>query len=101
MAKFFKVGTIRKTKSGKETLNFNQVPNKDGEYHTGNLVQLHRKLTEFIKNPEKGGFYLQLQDPRDAVKKLAASGYIEESEVASRIESIPSYILQEVTLVVD
>ena len=97
MANYFKIGTIRKTKAGGRTLNLNQVPDIEGVYHSENLVEFHRVLTKFIKEPEKGGMYLLLQDPREGVKKMNKT----DDEKEAIISRIPDYILQEVTLVTD
>jgi hypothetical protein len=77
MAKWIKLGTIRKSKKG----------------------GLYIKVDTDIKLLKDSA--LQIQDPRKKVKDQVASGKLTEAQGEERLSKIPEYIRQEIFLVTE
>ena len=98
--KYLQVGAIKVTKAkDKLYINLNQTTNKTGTYVSDNLVSLYEALGNFIENPDKNGLSLQIEKPQDKVNRLCELGYIEESDLEKRLDSIPDYIKYEISFV--
>jgi hypothetical protein len=77
MAKWVKLGTIRKSKKG----------------------SLYIKVDNDVKLLKNSA--LQIQDPRKKIKDQVASGKLTEAQGEERLSKIPEYIRQEIFLVTE
>jgi hypothetical protein len=88
------VGTIRVSEKGKLYIKFHGNKDKSGNFSTSNLDL----LSSAIKDSGEKGISLQIEKPQDKIRRLASMGYIEESDIEARLDSIPNYIKYEITL---
>lgn len=98
--KYLQVGAIKENKAKtKLYINLNQSTNNEGKYVNDNLIELYEALGTFIENPDKNGVSLQIEKPKDKIRKLCALGYIDEADLEKRLNQIPDYIHYEISFV--
>lgn len=100
MGAWTQVGSIRMSEDkddgtpGKLYIKFHANKEKSGKYSSKNL----RILADALENAGKNGISLQIEKPKDKIKKLAALGHIDEDDIEGRLDSIPDWLKYEITL---
>ena len=92
--KWTQLGTIRKGQSGNLYIRFdNDVENLK---ELKNAVE--SQMNSILEGEDKKPLALQLEKPSVKLNRLLDLGYIDEGEFQRRLEKIPEYIRQEISL---
>jgi hypothetical protein len=86
-------------KSGKKTfVKFGAlIKGKEGGYY----VTLDKELTLNVNGKPFTGKYINVDDPKLKFQRMLDKGLITEEEYQEKIEKIPEYIRQELTIVLE
>lgn len=85
MSKYVKFGQVLKSKKGTDYIKIND----------------YDKVVIMVDGKRVNGASIFFSDPVENIKSLQEKGFITEAEAEQRIEKLPDFVLEDLTLVID